>query len=84
MNALGEKKTVRVLHLEDDKNDRVFVREMVCAEALDCEFRAVQTRNDFERALHEGRLDLIIAKPLTEEKLLTTLHQALAQKERRT
>jgi two-component system cell cycle sensor histidine kinase/response regulator CckA len=61
MEALGKKKTVRVLHLEDDKNDRLFVQEMTHADGLDCEFTAVQTRNEFEKALHQGSFDLIIS-----------------------
>src|SRR5277367_1950587 len=61
MKALGEKKAVRVLHLEDDKNDRLFVQEMMRADGLVCEFTAVQTRNDFEGALHQSNFDLIIS-----------------------
>jgi two-component system cell cycle sensor histidine kinase/response regulator CckA len=61
MKALGEKKVVRVLHLEDDPNDRLLVQEMVSADGLDCEFTPVQTRGDFETALHQGSFDLIIS-----------------------
>jgi two-component system cell cycle sensor histidine kinase/response regulator CckA len=61
MKVLGEKKAVRVLHLEDDPNDRLFVQEMVSADGLDCEFTPVQTRGDFETALHQSSFDLIIS-----------------------
>src|SRR5271169_2543046 len=61
MKALGDKKVVRVLHLEDDLNDRLLVQEMVRADGLDCEFTPVQTRGDLERALHQGSFDLIIS-----------------------
>ncbi len=61
MKTSEKKEAVRVLHLEDDQNDRVLVQEMVRADGLDCEFTAVQTRNDFERALHQNGFDLIIS-----------------------
>lgn len=61
MKGTEDKKAVRVLHLEDDKNDRLLVQEMVRADGLDCEFTAVQTKVDFEKALHETNFDLIIS-----------------------
>jgi two-component system cell cycle sensor histidine kinase/response regulator CckA len=61
MKALGENKVVRVLHLEDNENDRLLVEEMVRADGLDCEFTAVQTRDDLESSLHKGGFDLIIS-----------------------
>jgi two-component system cell cycle sensor histidine kinase/response regulator CckA len=61
MKALGEKKAVRVLHLEDNENDRLLVEEMMRADGLDCEFTAVQTRDDLESSLHQGGFDLIIS-----------------------
>jgi PAS domain S-box-containing protein len=62
MNIPGEKMAaVRVLHLEDDKSDRILVEEMMRFEGLVCEIKAVQTREDFERALHQGGIDLIIS-----------------------
>jgi two-component system cell cycle sensor histidine kinase/response regulator CckA len=61
MKALEGKKVVRVLHLEDNENDRFLVEEMVRADGLDCTFTAVQTRGDFETALHQGGYDLILS-----------------------
>jgi len=61
MKALGEKKAVRVLHLEDDENDKLLVQEMTRADGLECEFTTVQTRGDFETALHQNGFDLIIS-----------------------
>ncbi|HEY1719476.1 MAG TPA: response regulator [Verrucomicrobiae bacterium] len=61
MKAFGCKKAVRVLHLEDNENDRLLVEEMVRADGLDCEFTAVQTRVDLETALHQGGYDVIIS-----------------------
>ena len=52
---------VRVLHLEDNENDCILVREMLTAEGLNCEVHLVKTRADFERALKEQRFDIIIS-----------------------
>lgn len=55
------KKTIRLLHLEDNKNDQLLVREMLEAEGLPCELETVQTRAEFEAALTQGNYDLIIS-----------------------
>ena len=52
---------VRILHLEDDENDQVLVREMLCAEGLNCEFVPVKTREDFDSAVRQNKYDLIIS-----------------------
>jgi len=52
---------VRVLHLEDNENDRLLVEEMMRADGLDCEFTAVQTRDALEASLHQGGFDLILS-----------------------
>jgi len=52
---------VRILHLEDDENDQVLVREMLESEGLSCEFVAVKTREDFNSALRQNKYDLIIS-----------------------
>ncbi len=52
---------VRILHLEDDENDQVLVREMLLAEGLACEFIAVKTREDFDSAVRQNKYDLIIS-----------------------
>jgi PAS domain S-box-containing protein len=61
MTANTHKQPVHVLHLEDDENDRLLVREMAAADGLDCEFIAVQTRADLESVLHTKRFDIIIS-----------------------
>lgn len=52
---------VRVLHLEDNENDHLLVKEMLCSDGLACELAAVQTRAEFESALQRGRYDLILS-----------------------
>src|SRR5882757_9843247 len=61
MKALMGKKAVRVLHLEDDENDRILVKEMLRAEGLNCEFTAVKTREGLEKTLQAENFDLIIS-----------------------
>jgi len=61
MKAFVGKKSVHVLHLEDDENDRILVQEMMRAEGLDCDFTAVKTRDSLEKALKDGNFDLIIS-----------------------
>jgi len=52
---------VRILHLEDDENDQVLVREMLRADGLICEVIPVKTRNDFNSTLRQSKYDLIIS-----------------------
>lgn len=52
---------VRILHLEDDENDHVLVREMLRAEGLNCELVPVKTREDFDSAVRQNKFDLIIS-----------------------
>ncbi len=52
---------VRILHLEDNENDQVLVREMLLAEGLACELVAVKTREDFDSAVRQNKYDLIIS-----------------------
>ncbi len=52
---------VRILHLEDNENDHVLVREMLRAEGLACEFVTVKTREDFDSVLRQSKYDLIVS-----------------------
>ena len=52
---------VRILHLEDNENDQILVREMLLAEGLTCEFVTVKCREDFDSTLRESKYDLIIS-----------------------
>ena len=46
---------VRILHLEDNENDQVLVREMLRADGLHCEFALAKTRDEFDQGV-ETRL----------------------------
>ena len=52
---------VRILHLEDNENDHVLVREMLHADGLACEFVTAKTRADFDSALRQNKYDLILS-----------------------
>jgi PAS domain S-box-containing protein len=61
MDAEFFKRPMRLLHLEDDENDQVLVREMLRIDGFPCETVAVKTRTDFESALLHNHFDLIIS-----------------------
>ena len=52
--------TLRILHLEDIRNDAELVRATLDEEGVACEIVLVDTRADFLRALEGGRFDLIL------------------------
>ncbi|HYT32590.1 MAG TPA: response regulator [Thermoanaerobaculia bacterium] len=52
---------IRILHLEDNRGDRLLVRSVFEAEGLDCEFVEVETREAFAGALERDRFDLILS-----------------------
>ena len=52
---------MRVLHLEDNENDQILVKEMLQADGLACEMVAVKARDEFEAALRRDGFDLIIS-----------------------
>lgn len=52
---------LRILHLEDNENDHVLVREMLQADGLACEFAVAKARTDFEAMLRKQKYDLIIS-----------------------
>jgi two-component system cell cycle sensor histidine kinase/response regulator CckA len=53
--------SIRILHLEDDENDHLLVREMLEAEGFQCEFALAKDRHEFELALSKGPYDVIIS-----------------------
>jgi PAS domain S-box-containing protein len=59
--ATSIRSPVRILHLEDDENDHLLVKEMLAAEGLACELTLARTRPDFEQALRADQYDLIIS-----------------------
>jgi two-component system cell cycle sensor histidine kinase/response regulator CckA len=52
---------MRILHLEDNPNDRELVREAMALEGLLCQFTYVTTRADYQATLKAGQFDLILS-----------------------
>jgi len=52
---------LRILHLEDSRNDAELVRENLADGGIDCEIARVETREDFVAAIERGGFDLILA-----------------------
>lgn len=52
---------LRILHLEDSPSDSELALEHLLAEGVSCTLRRVETREQFEAALAEGGMDLILA-----------------------
>jgi signal transduction histidine kinase len=52
---------LRVLHLEDSPSDSDLAREHLESEGIMCEVRRVETREEFQAALQDGPVDLILA-----------------------
>ncbi len=52
---------IRILHLEDDQNDIELVQSTLEEAGLTCRIKAVQTRDEFEKALRQDEYDIILA-----------------------
>jgi DNA-binding NtrC family response regulator len=52
---------LRILHLEDSRNDAELIRENLANGGIDCEIALVETREDFVAAIERGGFDLILA-----------------------
>lgn len=52
---------LRILHLEDNPEDRELIRRWLSREGVDCQLTAVQDRADFLDALDGRRFDLVLA-----------------------
>ena len=52
---------LRIIHLEDSRNDAELVRENLADGGIDCEIVRVETREDFVAAIERGGFDLILA-----------------------
>jgi len=52
---------LRVLYLEDSPADRELVEELLRAEQLASSFVMVESREEFEKAIDEGNIDLILS-----------------------
>jgi PAS domain S-box-containing protein len=55
------KSPLHILHLEDDPNDAIFVKNTLTAAGIDCAITCEQNRNDFLEVLDRGGIDLIIS-----------------------
>ena len=55
------KLSLRILHLEDDKNDVELVRADLEEEGFSCAVINVETRRDFISALEKNVFDIILA-----------------------
>jgi diguanylate cyclase (GGDEF)-like protein/PAS domain S-box-containing protein len=55
------KLALRILHLEDDRNDAELVQETLLSEGISCDVVRVETRTDFLTALEQGVFDIILA-----------------------
>jgi PAS domain S-box-containing protein len=61
MIKMENKKTLRVLHVEDAQFDREIIADTLCREGLDCEFIYVATEKEFREALNSRQCDLILS-----------------------
>ena len=52
---------IHILHLEDDAVDAELIQEKIEAAGLICQIDHVQTREEFDAALRQGRHDIILA-----------------------
>lgn len=55
------KRTLQILHLEDDPGDAELVQATLAGEGVDCNVLVVAMREDFGVALDRGGIDLILA-----------------------
>jgi PAS domain S-box-containing protein len=59
--TIPDPKLVRILHLEDNLNDREIVQDTLDAEGLACIVHHVDTRQDFEAAIDSNEIDVIVS-----------------------
>jgi len=52
--------SLRILHLEDNRNDAELVQAMLVSDSIACELVRVETRNQFLAAMNQGGFDLIL------------------------
>ena len=55
------KPPLRILHLEDNPNDVLLIREAIIAQGIDAEIVNAATRADFVAALEKGTYDMVLA-----------------------
>ncbi len=52
---------LRILHLEDDRNDAALIQSTLESGGITCAATYAQTRDDFVAALERGGIDLILS-----------------------
>src|SRR4051794_24099064 len=52
---------MKILHLEDNRDDADLVRDLLTNEWAECEIKVVATRNDYTQELAQGGYDLILS-----------------------
>jgi signal transduction histidine kinase len=55
------KKTIRILHLEDDSADAELVQAMLESTGSTCQITRAQTRDEFAQALSHGEYDVVLS-----------------------
>ncbi len=55
------KSPLRILHLEDNPDDVLLVRDLLALDGIDAEIRNVMRREEFKQALAEGNWNLVLA-----------------------
>ncbi len=61
MSKTENREAVRILHLEDDCNDRQLVSRTLLGDDLHCEFVYASTETEFKGALDQFKFDLILS-----------------------
>src|ERR1700712_2355216 len=59
MKKIAER--IKILHLEDNSHDAGFIARMLEKAGIHCEIRVVQTRVEYEEALHEFVPEIILS-----------------------
>src|SRR6185312_194314 len=56
---------LRILHLEDSKEDAMLIEHAVKSEGITADFKVVKMRQDFISALEESQFDVVLADSST-------------------
>ena len=72
---------LRILHLEDDRNDAEIIQGLLESDGIDCQVTRVETREDFIASLNQADFDLILADfSLPSFDGISALHIALEKR----
>src|SRR5512144_2114246 len=61
MDNIDTKSKLRILNLEDNRDDCELIRSCLIREGVECDLVRVETGGDFEAAVRHGDFDLILA-----------------------